>query len=209
MIASSEPPASSSTRESIAGLDAPRQPARDALGRDFRGEAAELAVVLALDGIEREPAGGAGAAVRAAPRLAVEQQAGEDLVADVEADRVARAARRADPLTRRPSPRRRACSAVTALMPATATSGLSLGAGDAGDRPAAWTARRAAHGVAAASSPAPARDDLAAARRRRRRGRGRSERSRPRLSIDVPLHLAPLERQRARVRRPEQSRSMR
>src|SRR6187549_1045520 len=35
-------------------------------------------------------------------------------------------------------------------------------------------------------------------------GGGRSERSRPRLSIDVPLHLAPLERQRARVRRPEQ-----
>src|SRR5258708_22873103 len=33
---------------------------------------------------------------------------------------------------------------------------------------------------------------------------GSSERSRPRLSIGVPLHLAPLERERRRVRRPQQ-----
>ena len=59
----------------IAGLDAPRAAARDAFRGDFRGEAAKRAIVLALDGVEREPAGGAGPIVRAEPRFAVDQQA--------------------------------------------------------------------------------------------------------------------------------------
>src|SRR4029079_12540315 len=77
----------------IAGLDAPGETARDPLRRDFRGEAPELAILLALDGIQREPRGGAGAVVRTGPGLAVEPEAGEDFVADVEAECVARAAR--------------------------------------------------------------------------------------------------------------------
>ena len=81
----------------IAGLDAPDQAAHDAGRRDFRFEAADLAVVLAFDRVERQPGDRRGAAVRAEHRRAVADDAGDRVLGDGEEDRRRGATRRADP----------------------------------------------------------------------------------------------------------------
>src|SRR5438874_2421743 len=87
-------------------------------------------------------------------------------------------------------------------MPATAgTSAVSLKSATPATS-GGWRCR-AAPTASAPSAPLPRATTSPASSMTTARA-GRSERSRPRLSIDVPLHLAPLERQCARVRRPEQ-----
>ena len=82
----------------IARLDSPNQPPDDA-GRGHLGfEAAETAIVFALDGIEREPSDRSGETVRAVPRLAVEQDAGGHVFANRAGDDIREASRRATPL---------------------------------------------------------------------------------------------------------------
>ena len=141
----------------VAGLDAPRQPARDPLGRHFRGEAAELAIVLALDRVQREPGRRRrrGCARRS---TACRRAAGRRTLRRRRAGR-RRGARR--------WPRRSTCSAAIAAAPGVqrattrraagdgGTSGCSIGARDAGDR-----RRRGRRGVAdgrGAASPVAAR----------------------------------------------------
>src|SRR5258706_5841615 len=66
--------------------------------------------------------------------------------------------------------------------------------------PLAWVAL----GIASAASAPDALARTAPSSLTRTARTGDTERSRPRLSIDVPLHLAPLQRQGARVGCPEQ-----
>src|SRR6476620_2804367 len=81
----------------IARLNAPAEAGGDAAVVDFSGQAAELAIVLTLDRIQRQPGSGARKAVRAEPWLSIEEDSGEHLIAYRQADDVAAAARRADP----------------------------------------------------------------------------------------------------------------
>ena len=81
----------------IAGLDAPDEPPHDARRGDLRFEAAGLAVVLAFDGVQREPRDRRGAPARAGHRRAGANHAADRVIAAREEDDVVYAARGADP----------------------------------------------------------------------------------------------------------------